>query len=418
MTDRSSTANEPTPEKGQSAFKFDRQKRQDKKTGRRRIVLAADWLVARRGGEAVLEAIAAYALRHHTVAALLTMFRRPIELGPAIDSLPMRTAKLGRLPGASGPLRRWLLPLYPSMIGDLAGWAETVHAAEPVDLLVSSSSALIKNLRPPPGVPHLCYCHTPARYLYDQGEAYRSGGGKGAARGLGLNLFGERLRTFDRSGTRHVSSFIANSTHTRALIETHFNRDAHVVPPPVRTTFFTPDAATRREDFWLIVSALEPYKRVDLAIEAAAKARQRLIVVGEGSHSGYLRAHARAMTKKHAAGVKGLIEFTGRVEDEALRNLYRRAGLFLFPQIEDFGITAVEAMACGCPVVARAAGGALDSVVEGQTGAFFDEPDAAALVEAARSLRATSDACCRNAARFSEALFDQRMGMHLESALG
>ncbi len=411
-------ANEPTPEQGQGAFKFDRQKRDDKKTGRRRIVLACDWLVARRGGEAVLERLAAYASAHHAPAALLTLFARDMDFGPAIDALPRIKAKLGRLPGASGPGRRWLLPLYPAMVNDLSGWVACLHEDAPVDLLLSSSSGLIKNLRPPPGVNHLCYCHTPARYLWSQTAAYGRGGSKGAARGLGLALYGERLRTFDRSGTRHVSSFIANSTHTCHEIERCFNRDAHVVPPPVRTDFFTPDAATNREDFWLLVSALEPYKRVDLAIEAAAKARQRLIVVGEGSHSAYLRAHARAMSRKHAAGVKGLIEFTGRIDDEPLRNLYRRAGAFIFPQIEDFGITAVEAQACGCPVVARALGGALDTVVEGRTGAFFAEDTADALIEAARGMKASASACRRNAERFSQQLFDQRMGMHIESALG
>ncbi|MBX3323068.1 MAG: glycosyltransferase [Phycisphaeraceae bacterium] len=412
------SANEPTPEQGQGAFKFDRQKRDDKKTGRRRIVLACDWLVSRRGGEAVLERLAAYATTHHAPAALLTLFARDMSFGPAIDALPTIRARLGRLPGASGALRRWLLPLYPTMIADLNGWVASLHEDAPVDLLLSSSSGLIKNLRPPPGVNHLCYCHTPARYLWSQTAAYGRGGSRGAARGLGLTLFGERLRTFDRSGTRHVSAFIANSTHTRAEIERCFNREAHIVPPPVRTEFFTPDAAVNREDFWLIVSALEPYKRVDLAIEAAARARQKLIVVGEGSQAGYLRAHARAMSRRHAAGVKGLIEFTGRIDDEPLRNLYRRAGLFLFPQIEDFGITAVEAQACGCPVVARGLGGALDTVIEDTTGALFEDDSAEALIEAARGMKASHSACRRNAERFSEQLFDQRMGLHIESALG
>lgn len=406
---------EPQPVRGQKTFRFDRQKHQARRQGKARILLAHDWLVGRRGGEAVLERIAGYVCTHHTPVAVLTLFDNGAPIGEHVDKLRHISARMSRVPLA-GPARRWMLPFFPGMVNDLSGWAEGLHAEDPVHLLVSTSSGLIKNIRTPDDVPHLCYCHTPARWLWDQGDQYKRGKG-GSARGLGLALFGERLRNFDRSGTRGVNVFLANSSHTRALIERVFNRDATVVPPPVRTDFFTPDPNTPREDFWLVVSALEPYKRVDLAIEAAAKARQRLIIAGDGSSKGWLHAHARRMVREHAGGVKGLVEFVGRVGDEQLRSLYRRAAVFLFPQVEDFGITAVEAQACGCPVVARSEGGALDTVVPGKTGVFFDEPTPDAIVAAAGKAPSNAAACRTSAERFSEALFDQRMGMQIEQLI-
>jgi len=410
------THEEPRPKRGQRAFHFDRHKRESRRTGRARVVLAHDWLVTQRGGEAVLDRIAGYVKAHHDPVALLTLFDRGVSVGASADQIPRLSPGLSRLPGASGAFRRWMLPLYPGMIKNLSSLAEGLHAEEQIHLLISTSAGLIKNLPAPDDVPHLCYCHSPARWLWGQGEEYRRGKG-GKARGLGLVLFGQRLRQFDLSGTRSVSVFVANSNHTRRMIEEIYKRDAHVVPPPVRTKFFRPDPNTAREDFWLLVSALEPYKRVDLAIEAAAKARQRLIIAGEGTQMGWLKGHARHMANKYAGGVRGLIEFVGRVGDEQLLSLYRRASLFLFPQIEDFGITAVEAQACGCPVVARSAGGALDTVVPGRTGAFFDEPDPDALIEAAKSVSHDPKMCRASAKRFSEELFDQRMGLHIEQLL-
>ncbi|MCL4219939.1 MAG: glycosyltransferase [Phycisphaerales bacterium] len=409
------THDEPQPVRGQKAFRFDRHKQQIQRQGRARIVLAHDWLVGRRGGEAVLERIAAYVRQYHTAVALLTLFDRGVSIGEHTDQVRRIAAGKSRLPLA-GPARKWMLPLFPGMVSDLSGWAASLHEEEPIHLLISTSSGLIKNIRAPESVPHLCYCHSPARWLWEQGEEYRRGQG-GQVRGLGLALFGERLRQFDRSGTRGVNVFIANSNHTRGLIERVYSRDAAVIPPPVRTEFFTPDATVVREDFWLVVSALEPYKRVELAIEAAAKARQRLIIAGEGSMQGWLRAHARQMVKRHAGGVKGLVEFVGRVGDEQLLSLYRRARVLIFPQIEDFGITAVEAQACGCPVVARNQGGSLDTVISGKTGVFFDRPEPEAIIDAVRVLPNHPKHCRINAEKFSEKLFDQRMGMQIEQLL-
>ncbi len=416
MGTREANMDDTIPDSKDAALSSKKRSRDTGRTGPARIVLAHDWLVTVRGGEAVLERIAGYVNEHHSAPALMTLFDSGVAIGPQTDKIPRVAAGKSRLPMAKA-FRRWMAPMYPSMVEELGGRLESLHETNPIDLLISTSSGLIKNLRAPGNASHLCYCHTPARWLYSQLSEYGKGSGGGGLRGLGLKVYGNKLRAFDRSGTRFVSRFIANSEHTRLLIENIYSREATVVPPPVRTKFFRPDPAVQREDFWLLVSALEPYKRVDLAIEASAKARQRLIVAGEGTQKGFLMAHARAMSRKHAGGVKGLVEFVGRVTDDQLLSLYRRAGVFLFPQVEDFGITAVEAQACGCPVAARAEGGALDTVIDGQTGAFFEDADADALVAAAKAVPSNPAACRTSAKRFSETLFDQRMSMQIETAL-
>ncbi len=370
--------------------------KQVSKPARCRVVLAHDWLVGLRGGERVLDAIArALALLPHVeVAGLFVMFDDTHSLSRAVDALPHVRSTLGRLPWASGPLRRWLLPLYPLAVGDLSRRLAALHRKKPIDLVISTSSAAIKGLKAPQGVPHLCYCHSPARYVWSQTKQYSDGS---VLRGLGLRLFSERFKTWDRRTSANVSTFIANSNHTRSEIQRCFSRDAKVLFPPVRTEFFTPPTQQRPLDGpWMVAAALEPYKRTELAIEAARRANRELLVVGDGSE----RARLERLAGPHT-------RFLGRLGDERLRELFRSASLLLFPQVEDFGILALEAQACGLAVIARRAGGALDTVVDGVTGAFFDDvDDPDAIIAAARRCPRNCDAACReNALRFSEAAF-------------
>ncbi len=378
---------------------------------RPRVALAHDWLCGRRGGEAVLERIATVLRERHEVVAVLTMFDDGSSIGPAVDSLPRIVWPGGRVAGAQR-LRRWLLPLYPEAVRWLSGRLARLHADRPIDLVVSSSSAAIKGLSPPRGVPHVCYCHAPARYVWSVEDEYAVGRSPGdTLRTLGLRAIGPLYRAWDRRSAANVTRFIANSSHTAAEIARCYGREAAVVHPPVRAGFFTPDPGVPREPFWLFAGALEPYKRADLAIEAARWTGARLVIVGGGSMEPSLRAMARRLPE-------GAVEFAGRVSDERLRDLYRRARLLLFPQVEDFGITAVEAQACGCPVVARRAGGALDTVIEARTGAFFDRPEPAAIAEAAgRCPLGADEACRRNAERFSEAVFDESLLRRLSPAI-
>ncbi len=367
-----------------------------------RVAIAHDWLVGYRGGEMVLDAIIRHLLSdQHTLTRIYTMFDQGNPLSPAIDDLPRTVSPLDRYPPS---LRRWLLPRYPHAVRELSRQLLSDHTSEPIDLLISTSSAAIKSLQPPPGIPHLCYCHSPARYLWSQTDNYRSRDLKGRLRALGLGRFAPGLRAWDRHTASHVTRFIANSTHTAREIERCYNRESVVIHPPVRTDFFTPGSSAQRRDHLLLVSALEPYKRIDLAIDAARMLDRELVIVGSGSHEHALR--------RHAASAPG-ISFVGRVSDEQLRDHYRAAHAFLFPQIEDFGITAVEAQACGTPVVARHEGGALDSVIDASTGSFFHAPTAESLAEAIDRCPPTdadSKGPCRtNALRFNPDVFHERM---------
>jgi glycosyltransferase involved in cell wall biosynthesis len=316
------------------------------------------------------------------------MFDDGGPLTPELDALPRQVATLGGLPGALRA-RRWMLPLYPAMVGQLTDRLAMMHRRRGIDLLVSTSSAAIKGLCPPPGVPHVCYCHSPARYLWSQADQYG-----GTLQRLGLRVFGRSLRAWDRSTAAHVSTFIANSTHVAGQIEQAYGREATVIHPPARTAFFTPSDGPRGQH-WLAVGAIEPYKRFDVAIEAARKAGAQLRIVGDGS----VRADLERAAPPN-------VRFTGRLSDEALREEMRTASVLLFPQVEDFGITAVEAQACGLPIAARGEGGALDIVQDGETGMLCDG-SAEGLAEAAqRAASCDPAACVENAQRFGEAPFE------------
>ncbi len=330
-------------------------------------------------------------------APLYTLVSDGRFLTEAIAACRVVTSPLQRFPGAAGRWRRHYLPLLP--------WAVERLGVEPCDLLISTSSAVMKSIIAPPGTPHLCYCHSPARYIWDQTAAYARGAG-GRVRGLGLQAIRRPFQRWDRATARRPTRFVANSRYTAGRIRRCFDRSAEVVYPPVRTGWFTPDPSVAREDWLLVVGALEPYKRTEVAIEAAGRAGLRLKVVGTGSQLRALRADA-------GAGV----EMLGRADDRQLVDLYRRARALLFPQVEDFGITAVEAQATGCPVVAYAGGGATETITE-ETGVFFGEQTAEAVVDAIERLEGAAidpRACRANALRFDEATFDRAILRHVDA---
>ncbi len=360
------------------------------------ISLAHDWLVGMRGGEWVLDRLA----RLFGPTDLYTLVADGRPLTPSIDACRVIRSPLQRFPGAAGRWRRHYLPLY--------RWAVERLRVAPCDLLVSTSSAVMKSINPPRRTPHLCYCHAPARYLWSQTDEYATGSG-GRLRRLGLGAVRRRFQAWDRASAVRVTRFLANSAHTAAMIRDCYGREAEVVHPPARVDFFTPDPDVRREPWLLVVAALEPYKRTHLAIDAANRAGLTLKVVGDGTQRSSLAARAGPT-----------VEMLGRVEDAALRGLYRRARALVFPQVEDFGLVAVEAQATGCPVVAFAAGGALETVTPA-SGVLFREASADALLEAIAALdRAPIDArsCRRSAERFAPARFDAAIARHAAELLG
>jgi glycosyltransferase involved in cell wall biosynthesis len=372
-------------------------------TRRLRVALAHDWVCGLRGGEMVLDQITRLLASEHEVAGLFVMFDDGRPLTEAVDGLPHFVSRVGRLPMAD-KLRRWMLPLYPRAVGELSAMLEQEHRRKAIDLLISSSSAAVKGLRPPRGVPHLCYCHSPARYVWSLGAEYAGG-----LRGLGLALYAGPFKKWDAATAANVTRFIANSEHTARQISACFKRNAGVVYPAIRPEFFEAPLTSASDAArpWLVVSALEPYKRVDLAIQAANKASHDLVVVGGGSQ------------RKHLEKLAGpTVRFAGRVSDAELMTWYGRARLVLFPQVEDFGLVAVEAQACGAPVVARRDGGAVETVVEGVTGRFFGEPTVEALLKAiAACPDQCAQACRANAERFGPEKFDAGMRAEIQAVM-
>ena len=248
------------------------------------------------------------------------------------------------------------------------------------DLIVSSESGPIKGIRKPKGARHVCYCHTPMRYLWDMhDEYYRSSGLAGK---LSMKLFTSYLRREDLKSAESVDEFVANSAFVAERIKRIYGRDSVVVHPPVDVEFFS--AAERKAgDYYLFVGAPVAYKRLDLARAACAKMGREIVVAGGGSATG-----------------------------EELRTLYAGAKALLFPGLEDFGIVPVEAQAAGCPVIAYGAGGALETIVEGRTGMFFKEQTVESLcaaVEEFESREFTADACRENSRRFAKSVFIDKM---------
>jgi glycosyltransferase involved in cell wall biosynthesis len=354
-----------------------------------------DWLTGMRGGERVLEALC----QLYPAAELFTLLHRRGSVTPVIERRRIHTSLAQHLPGIRHYYRH-CLPLYPMLIEQFD--------LERFDVVISSSHCVAKSIITPPGTVHICYCHTPMRYAWDQFDAYfgRQRLGRAGTRVMRPVMAG--LARWDRDTADRVDRYLTNSQHVAGRIRRYYNREALVVYPPVDTEFFHPDSAVP-ERFALVVSALVPYKRLDVAIEASRLARMPLKIVGTGPDRVRLEQHGR-----------GEVEFLGRVPDEDLRNLYRRAAFTLMTGEEDFGIAPLEAQACGRPVIALARGGALETVAPGETGMLVYSPTSEAFAEAiVQAERRTFDPVVirRHAERFGRARFADQIDAAVRETL-
>jgi glycosyltransferase involved in cell wall biosynthesis len=355
-----------------------------------KLALVHDWLTGMRGGEKALEVVC----ERFPDAELFTLVHVRGSVSPAIERLRPHTSFVQRLPFVKR-LYRHYLPLFPTAVEQFS--------FDRFDLVVSISHCCVKSIVHPGRVPHLCYCLTPMRYAWDQFDAYFGPERMGRLGSRLMRPVMARLARWDRETADRADRYVAISHYVAGRIGRYYNREATVVYPPVDTTFFHPDAAPP-ERFALVVSALVPYKRVDLAIDACRIAGVPLKIAGSGpDRDGLERAASRSGAN---------VEFLGRVPDEDIRALYRRAAVTLLPGEEDFGIAPLEAQACGRPVVALGRGGACETVVHGETGLLVDMPGAEAFADAvakAVDQRFETAAIRRHAERFSRERFGDEM---------
>ncbi len=324
-----------------------------------RTAVVHDWLTGMRGGEKVLEAI----LPLVPDPTIFTLFHVPGAVSREIERHPIRASYLDRLPFGRGQYRQ-LLPLFPRAVEafDLSRF----------DLVISSSHCVAKGAVAPEGVPHLSYCHTPVRYAYEQFDVYFP---RERTRLWALKKGQiDRLRKWDQATADRPTKYLANSTAVAERIRRHYGRPATVVAPPVDVEFFTGSQGPRAA-FLLAVGSLVPYKRYDAAIDAARRLARPLVLVGKGPEEARLRALASSS-----------VRIVADLDGEALRELYRTCHAFVQPGEEDFGISLVEALACGAPVAALGRGGALDTVIEGVNGTLAEAPAGESLAAAVARL--------------------------------
>ena len=351
-----------------------------------KVALVHDWLTGMRGGEKVLEAICAL----YPDATLFTLVRIPGRVSPQIERRRIETSFVQAIPFASR-IYRHLLPVFPAAVEmfDLDGY----------DLVISSSHCAVKSVIPTGRAVHVCYCHSPMRYAWDQFDAYFGPGQVGRSRSRLLRPVMAAMARWDAGTASRVDRFLANSQYVAGRIGRYYNRQSTVVYPPVDTTFYNPGTARDGGSTagFLVVSALVPYKRVDVAIVACQRAGVRLTVVGRGPE----------LQRLQRLGGKN-VTFCGWRSDEEVRQLYRESTAVLLPGVEDFGMVPVEAQACGTPVVALAEGGAAETILDGVTGVLVKDGSAEGFAEGVRLAAAMQPdrlAIRANAARFSKERF-------------
>jgi glycosyltransferase involved in cell wall biosynthesis len=350
----------------------------------RRVAIVHYWLVGMRGGERVIERL----LHLFPDADIFTHVYVPEAMSKTIASRPVKTSFIQKLPGAARHYQKYL-PLMPMALEelDLRGY----------DLVISSESGPAKGVIAAPDALHLCYCHSPMRYLWDHYHDYKPAAGRLAR--LVMPWSFHRLREWDVTSAARVDTFVANSTFIRQRIARVWRRDAQVVHPPVATHLFS--RSPEVEDRYLWVGQMTPYKRADIALEAFNRMKLPLLMVGQGEMSAELKRRAGPT-----------VEIVDKLDFDSLRRAYARCRGLVFTAEEDFGIVPVEAMASGRPVLAYGRGGARDSVAPGISGQFFADQSIDSLIEGVEALeRWLPDfdpaAAMAHAQRFAPERFDE-----------
>lgn len=319
-----------------------------------RVALLHDYLNQAGGAERVLLALT----KLYPEAPIYTLVHDRKHL-TGFEDKNIKTSFLQKMPFAGSKIR-WYLPLMPTAVEELN--------LSDYDVVISSSSALIKGAITHPQTLHICYCHTPTRYLWSETHSYSKEIKEGRLVKHFLPFVLNGLRTWDQLASQRVDHFIANSNFVKERIKNYYHRDSQVIYPPVDTENFY--ISKELGNYYLIVGRLKPYKKADLVVKAFNKLNLPLKIIGTGEEEAKLRKMA-----KHN------IEFLGPVSEEKKREYYSKCLAFINPQEEDWGITPVEAMASGRPVIAYKAGGVLETVKDGVTGKFFDEQSWEALID-------------------------------------
>ena len=356
---------------------------------RMKVALVHDFLLKLGGAERVLEVFASM----YPDAPIFTLLYDEEKCESVFPKERVQTSFLQKLPGFVRSRQRYLFPLMPRAI-------ESFDFSE-YDLILSSSNAYAHGILTPSHSLHISYCHSPMRYAWDYTHEYMDEQNVGAVKSYVASKLIHGVRYWDQIAADRADVYIANSDHVRKRIKKYYRQDADVIYPPVRTSKFR--ASDSNEDYFLIVSALTPFKKIDRAVQLFNKIQKRLVVIGGGNQEEYLKAMAGPT-----------VDILGRKDDATVREYLSNCRAYVMPAEEDFGIAPVEAMACGKPVLAYGAGGVLETVIPGKTGELFYDPSLASMEDALGRLIVNEpdynpNVIRRHALQFSEKKFQEHM---------
>lgn len=359
-----------------------------------KIALVNEELTQLGGAERVLDVL----LEMFPTAPIFTLVWDKVKTRHKYDKFDVRTSFIQKMPFGVKKYK-FYLPLIPLAI-------EKLDLKE-YDFIISGASALIKGVKTNKNQIHLCYCHTPPRYLWIESKSYI----KNAPIPFFIRPFMPLvlffLRRWDLKASKRPDFYLANSKNVQTRIQKYYGRSSEILYPPIETEKF--NIADKTDDYFLLVSRIEPYKKVDMVVEVFNQLDKKLKIVGSGTRK-----------EKLSQGANDNIEFIGRVSDKDLPALYEKAHAFIFPQEEDFGITALESMAAGRPVIAYKKGGALETMVEGQTGEFFYPQTAKALIEVIKKFNNSKynpSKIRAHAQKFDKAIFKTKLSAYIKGVI-